>query len=211
MILPIYPYGSPVLRAETLPVEADTPDLQQLIDDMIETMHGASGIGLAAPQVGRSERLFVVDLSAMVADIENDPSAGSGQALGELPAWARGPVAFINPEIVDADEDALCDYEEGCLSIPDIREDVTRPDRIRVRFLDRAFGSHETDASGMVARVVQHELDHLNGVLFIDHLSPLRRRLLKRRLREMAQGGAEADYPLADPKQPAPSETTQAA
>ncbi len=193
MILPIYPYGSPILRAETVPVEADSPALQQLLDDMVETMHGASGIGLAAPQVGRSERLFVVDLSTFAAEIEEE--------LGVLPLWAVGPVAFINPEIVDADEDDLCDYEEGCLSIPDLREDVVRPEHIRVRFLDRAFVPHDMEASGMLARVVQHEFDHLNGVLFIDHLSPLRRRLLRRRLREMAQGKAEADYPLADPKQ----------
>lgn len=193
MILPIYPYGSPVLRTETTPVEQDSPELQQLLDDMIETMHGASGIGLAAPQVGRTERLFVVDLSAVAGDLEEE--------VGEVPDWAQGPLAFINPEIVDADEDELCDYEEGCLSIPDIRENVVRPDHIRVRFLDRSLEPHEVEASGMLARVVQHEFDHLNGILFIDHISPLRRRLLKRRLREMAQGRVEADYPLADPKQ----------
>ncbi|MEM1041906.1 MAG: peptide deformylase [Bacteroidota bacterium] len=192
MILPIYPYGSPVLRTETTPVEADSPALQRLLDDMVETMHGASGIGLAAPQVGRTERLFVIDLSAMAEDIEEE--------LGEVPAWAQGPVAFINPEIEEGDEDDLCDFEEGCLSIPDIRENVVRPDRIHVRFLDRSFEPQETEASGVLARVVQHEFDHLNGVLFLDHISPLRRRLLKRRLREMAQGRVEADYPLADPK-----------
>ncbi len=193
MILPIYPYGSPILRAETVPVERNSPELQQLLDDMIETMHGASGIGLAAPQVGRSERLFVVDLSGLAGEI--------AEALGDVPDWARGPLAFINPEVVEADEDDACDYEEGCLSIPDVRENVVRPDRIRVRFRDRSFAPHEIEAAGTLARVVQHELDHLHGVLFIDHLSPLRRRLLKRRLREIAQGHAEADYPLADPKQ----------
>jgi peptide deformylase len=191
MILPIYPYGSPILREETEPVEADSPELQRLIDDMIETMHAASGIGLAAPQVGRRERLFVVDLSAMAGELQ--------QELGAVPEWAHGPLAFINPEIVDEDADDLCDYEEGCLSIPDVREMVTRPDRVRVRFRDRDFAEREVAAEGMFARVIQHENDHLHGVLFIDHLSQLRRKLLGRRLRSIARGEGEADYALADP------------
>lgn len=191
MILPIYPYGHPILRAETEPVEAVTPELESLIDDMIETMRNAAGIGLAAPQVGRGERLFVADLSPMAEDIEAE--------LGELPDWAQRPLVFINPEIVDEDEAALCDYEEGCLSIPDLRELVTRPDAIRVRYRDRDFEEREMAAEGVLARVVQHETDHLDGVLFIDHLSPLRRRLLRRRLREIARGEVEADYPLAPP------------
>jgi peptide deformylase len=190
MILPIYPYGSPILREETIPVEADSPALQQLIDDMVETMHAASGIGLAAPQIGRRERLFVVDLSAMAEDLMEE--------LGEIPPWARAPMAFINPEIVEEDED-VCEYEEGCLSIPDIREMVARPDRVRVRFLDRDFNEHEIVAGGILARVIQHELDHLHGVLFIDHISQLRRKLLKRRLNTIARGEGDADYLLAPP------------
>jgi peptide deformylase len=191
MILPIYPYGSPILREETEPVGADSPELQQLIDDMIETMHAASGIGLAAPQVGRRERLFVVDLSTMGEDLAEE--------LGGVPEWAQGPLAFINPEIVEEDEEDLCEYEEGCLSIPDVREMVTRPDHVRVRFRDRDFVEREIEARGMLARVVQHELDHLHGVLFIDHISQLRRKLLGRRLRSIARGDGEADYLLADP------------
>ncbi len=190
MILPIYPYGSPILREETIPVEHDSPALQHLLDDMVETMHAASGIGLAAPQIGRRERLFVVDLSAMAEDLMEE--------LGEVPPWARTPMAFINPEIVDEDED-LCEYEEGCLSIPDIREMVARPDRVRVRFLDRTFEAHDIVATGILARVVQHELDHLHGVLFIDHISQLRRKLLNRRLRSIARGEGDADYLLASP------------
>lgn len=189
MILPIYPYGHPILRLETEPIAHDSPALQTLLDDMIETMHNASGIGLAAPQVGRRERVFVADLSAIADDIE--------QELGEAPDWARHPLVFINPEIVDEDEDALCDYEEGCLSIPDLRELVTRPDVVRVRYRDRHFEEQEIEAKGALARVIQHELDHLHGVLFIDHISPLRRRLLKRRLREISRGEVETDYPLA--------------
>lgn len=191
MILPIYPYGSPILREETVPVEQDSPELQRLIDDMVETMHAASGIGLAAPQVGRREMLFVVDLSAMAEDFLHD--------LGEVPDYARAPMAFINPEIVEEDEDDVCDYEEGCLSIPDIREMVSRPDRVRVRYRDRHFEAYEIEATGVLARVVQHELDHLHGVLFIDHISQLRRKLLNRRLRSIARGEGEAEYLLADP------------
>lgn len=190
MILPIYPYGSPILREETIPVEQDSPALQNLLDDMVETMHAASGIGLAAPQIGRRERLFMVDLSAMAEDLMEE--------LGEVPVWARAPMAFINPEIVEEGED-LCDYEEGCLSIPDIREMVERPDRIRVRFLDRDFVAREIVAGGILARVIQHELDHLHGVLFIDHISQLRKKLLKRRLRSIARGEGDADYLLAPP------------
>jgi peptide deformylase len=191
MILPIYPYGHPILREETEPIEADGPDLQRLIDDMIETMHAARGIGLAAPQVGRRERVFVVDLSAMAEDLHDE--------LGEVPEWARGPLAFVNPEIVAEDEETVCDYEEGCLSIPDVREMVARPDHVRVRYRDRSLAEHEIDAVGMLARVVQHELDHLHGVLFIDHISQLRRKLIGRRLRAIARGEGDAEYLLADP------------
>jgi peptide deformylase len=189
MILPIEPYGSPVLRRVAEPVEADSPALQGLIDDMIETMHGAAGIGLAAPQVGHGLRLFVVDLSRALDDDE------AALPEDERAAWARGPIAFLNPEIVD--EDDLVAFEEGCLSIPDVREDVTRPDWVRVRFLDRHFRPHEWEAEGMLARVIQHEYDHLEGVLFIDRISAFRRRLLKRRLRDIQRGAFEPDYPMA--------------
>lgn len=187
MILPIHVYGSPVLREPTVPVEENSPELQQLIDDMVETMHGASGIGLAAPQVGRSERLFVVDLSPMARDLEEE--------LGHIPEYARGPIAVINPLLTEDDEDVV-PYEEGCLSIPDIRENVNRPDRIRMEYLDRSFQPRVMEASGMLARVLQHEYDHVEGKLFIDRISSLRRRLLQRRLKAMARGDVEADYPL---------------
>lgn len=188
MILPIHVYGSASLRQETPPVEENTDDLQQLIDDMIETMHGAEGIGLAAPQVGRSERLFVLDLEPLREEIE---AAGA-----VLPPQ---PMVLINPEIV-AESEAECEIEEGCLSIPEVRETVTRPVHVRLRYLDRHFEEHEIDAGDMFARAIQHELDHLDGVLFTDHISAFRRRLLKRRLREMAEGTVEAPYPLALPE-----------
>lgn len=185
MILPIYVYGEPILREKTADVEKNTPDVQQLIDDMIETMYGASGIGLAAPQVGRRERIFVVDLTPFEEDLQKEGVA--------LPPQ---PMVFVNPHVVEEGEED-CEYEEGCLSIPDLREEVIRPDQVSMRYLDRDFEPHELNAVGLLARVVQHEYDHLEGVLFIDRISPLRRRLLRRRLREMAQGLVEADYPLA--------------
>lgn len=189
MILPIHVYGSESLRQETSLVTEDSEALQQLIDDMIETMRGADGIGLAAPQVGRRERLFVLDLEPLREDIE---AAG-----GALP---QQPMVLINPEIT-AESEAVCDLEEGCLSIPELREVVTRPERVRLRYQDRHLEEHELEADDMLARAIQHELDHLDGVLFTDHISAFRRRLLRRRLREMAEGDVEAPYPLALPEE----------
>lgn len=180
MILPIYVYGAPILTSATERVVSNSPELQTLIDDMIETMHGASGIGLAAPQVGRSERLFVIDLSPLEMEDEQIPD---------------GPMVFINPEILEEsiEED---EFEEGCLSIPDVREYVVRPEGVRMKYQDRELNSHVLEAEGMLARVIQHEYDHLEGILFLDYLSAFKRRLLKRRLREMTQGRVQADYPL---------------
>ena len=189
MVLPIYAYGQPVLRERADEVEGDSPELQALIDDMIETMHAARGVGLAAPQVGRGLRLFVADLSPYADDLAEE--------LGEVPAYALGPMVFINPEIALDEASDEVDVEEGCLSIPDVREIVWRPDRLTVRFLDRHFQPHEITAEGSLARVVQHEADHLDGVLYVDYLSPLRRRFLKRRLNAIARGEAEAEYPLS--------------
>jgi peptide deformylase len=166
MILPVHTYGDDVLREETKEVEGDSPELQELIDNMIDTMHGAAGIGLAAPQVGRTERLFVVDLGPLVD--EEDP---------DTLEWPEQPMVFINPEITEESEEEI-EFEEGCLSIPDLREYVAR-------------------AEDMLARVIQHEYDHLDGVLFIDRISAFRRRLLRRRLKDMSEGLVEADYPLA--------------
>ena len=190
MILPIYAYGQPVLRERAAEIEGDSPELQQLIDDMIETMHGAHGVGLAAPQVGHGLRLFVADLSPYAEDLadEND---------GEVPDYAQGPLVFINPELVLDEASDQVDVEEGCLSIPELREIVWRPDALKISYLDRHFVRQELEAVGQFARVLQHEFDHLNGVLYLDHLSPLRRRLLQRRLKAIARGDVEADYPLA--------------
>ena len=184
MILPIYVYGHDALRQETDPVEDNTEDLQSLIDDMIETMHNAAGIGLAAPQVGRNERLFVVDLTPMA-----DEMAEAGEP------FPHQPMVFINPEIVE-ETDETVELEEGCLSIPEVRETVTRPERVRLRYRNRRFEEQEIEAGHMLARVLQHERDHLDGVLFTDYLSSFRKRLLRRPLREMVNGEVEADYPV---------------
>lgn len=183
MILPIRVFGDEVLRVQAVPVPNDSPELQVLVDDLLETMRGASGIGLAATQVGRRERVFVVDLSPKL-DEDDD---------FDLPPQ---PMVFVNPEIVWEGAE-LVEYDEGCLSIPDINETVVRPDEVRIRYRDRDFVEREMEVAGILARVIQHEYDHLEGILFIDRLSPLRRRLLRRRLREMANGAVEAEYPVS--------------
>lgn len=185
-MLPIYTFGAEVLRDPATEIAEDSPELQTLIDNMIETMHGAYGIGLAGPQVGVGQRIFVVDLSSLQEDLEAD-----GEEVPEQ------PMVFINPEIV-AESVEQTNFEEGCLSIPDIREDVSRPVAVEIEYTDRNWKRQKLTASGMLARVVQHEYDHLDGVLFVDYLTSFRKRLLKRRLKEMADGLVEADYPLAD-------------
>ena len=184
MVLPIYLYGHDALRQETEPVTENTEELRALIENMIETMRSANGIGLAAPQVGRRERLFVVDVTPMAAEMEEDGESVPPQ-----------PMVFINPEIVE-EGDTTTDMEEGCLSIPDVREVVSRPDRVRVQYRDRNFETQELETGSVLARVVQHEHDHLEGVLFTDYLSSFRKRLLSRSLRQMTEGEVEADYPL---------------
>jgi len=184
MINPVYLLGNPELRRITTVVENNDQVVQTLVDDMIDTMHGASGIGLAAPQIGRSERIFVVDISPLKEDFEE-----KGEIMPDQ------PMVFINPEIVDVSVEES-EYDEGCLSIPDIHEEVFRPDVVVVKYLDRDFSAQTFECSGMLARVIQHECDHLDGVLFLDHITPLRRRLLKRRLKEITAGEIDTDYPV---------------
>ena len=182
MVLPIYVYGHDALREETEPVQDNTDELQQLVDDMIETMYNASGIGLAAPQVGRNERMFVVDVTPMADD----------EDVADLPPQ---PMVVINPEIV-AESEETAEFEEGCLSIPEVREIVTRPERIRLQYQDRELNEREVEVGSILARVIQHEFDHLEGILFTDYLSSFRRRLLRRSLRKIAHGETDTDYPL---------------
>jgi peptide deformylase len=184
MILPIHLFGDDVLRQPARDVEKITPEVEQLIQDMIDTMHGASGIGLAAPQVGRSEKIFVADLRPMEEVAEEEEI--------EVP---EEPMVFINPRIIEEGDEEV-DFEEGCLSIPELREVVSRPDRIRIAYRDRNFEEQEMEAHGILSRVIQHEFDHLEGILFVDRLGPLKKRLLKRRLREISEGHVEADYPV---------------
>ena len=165
-ILPIYETPDPILRQISSPVEEITPELQTLIDDMFATMYAAPGIGLAAIQVGEPKRLLVIDLQ--------EPEEEEGEPV-------RNPLVFINPEILETSETTR-PYQEGCLSVPDQYADVLRPDRVRARWLDRDGSQREEWIDGLLAVCLQHEIDHLNGVLFIDHLSRLKREMIMKKL-----------------------------
>ncbi len=181
MIYPIVMYGDTVLRKKASEIEEGT-DLSQLIEDMFETMHGASGVGLAAPQIGKAIRLFVVD----------------GSALEEEPGMAEFKLAFINPEIIEESGTPWL-YEEGCLSIPNIRENVSRKDRVLIRYFDANWEEHEEEFTGIQARIIQHEYDHIEGKLFIDYLTPLKKRLLKGKLADISKGKVNTEYRIAAP------------
>jgi peptide deformylase len=184
MIYPIVAYGDPVLKAKGKEISQDFPDLPKLIDDMYETMYNAHGVGLAAPQIGKSIRLFVID-SAPFEDDEEKKKAAVKKA-------------FINPQIIKEEGDEWA-FEEGCLSIPGIREDVYRAARVTIRYQDLAWQEHEEVFDGIVARVIQHEYDHIEGVLFTDHLSGLKKRLLKGKLTKITKGDVDADYRMKFP------------
>jgi peptide deformylase len=165
-LLPIIETPDPILRQISTPVEEVTDDLRKLIDDMFQTMYAAPGIGLAAIQVGVPKRLLVIDLQ--------EPEEEGGEPV-------REPLVFINPEILEASE-TLQVYSEGCLSVPDMYAEVERPDRIRARWLDRDGKPHEEEIDGLLAICLQHEMDHLEGILFIDHLSRLKRDMIIKKL-----------------------------
>lgn len=188
MTLPIVAYGDPVLRKMGEDINQNYPDLQGLIDNMFETMYKATGVGLAAPQIGKPIRLFIVDTSGFVDEDEEDEEGLAGfQKI------------FINPEIVEEDGE-IWTFNEGCLSIPDVREDVNRHERIKIRYNDRDFNEHEEVYDGLKARVIQHEYDHIEGILFTDHLSPLKKRLLKGRLTGISKGKVGVSYKMKFPK-----------
>ncbi len=176
-ILPIYTYDRPILRRKLRSVADITDDIVALAASMHETMKNAEGIGLAANQVGRDLALLVVDIS----DVEGYD--------------ATEPLTLINPKVVTA-SDELDTAEEGCLSLPDLRADVTRPAQVQVAFVDLDMHEHTIEVDRLMARVIQHEIDHLNGIYFFDHLSPMRRALLKRRLMDIKRGDVETEYPL---------------
>ena len=178
MVYPIYIYGSSALRNESVDIEKDYPELDKLIDDMFETMYASNGVGLAAPQIGKNLRLFIVDVTPMG---DEDPAAKDFKRV------------FINPEIYEeSDMEVL--MSEGCLSLPGIHEDVYRPEKIRIRYFDRDFVEHDEELEGWPARAVQHEYDHIEGYVFTDHLSNLRRTLLKSKLLGLTKGKYSADY-----------------
>jgi peptide deformylase len=178
-ILPIVTYNDPILRQKTEPVEELTEETKTFIADMFETMYNSDGVGLAAPQVGSSLSVFVLDADAMID--EGDP--------------ALGPLAFINPEILEKKGEKV-QMDEGCLSIPLVTDKVSRPDTIVIKYKDQNFNDRENEFSGWVSRVIQHEYDHLQGVLFIDYLSAFRRRMHKADLKEIEKGERETSYPL---------------
>lgn len=188
MILPIRAYGDPVLKKVARDIEPGHPGLDQLIADMFETMYAANGVGLAAPQVGQSIRLFVVDASPFAEDEEGNLEPEHKHLVGFKKV-------FINPYIVEEDG-APWPFEEGCLSIPGIREEVERQARIVLQYQDEQFKEHEETFEGYAARVIQHEHDHLDGVLFTDHLPPLRKRLLQGKLRDISLGRTDARYAM---------------
>lgn len=178
MIYPIYIYGSSVLRNECVEVGREYPELDKLVSDMFDTMYASEGVGLAAPQIGKSLRMFVVDASPFG---QYDPTAVNYKRV------------FINPEIIDeSDEEVL--MNEGCLSLPGLHEDVYRPEKIKIRYYDEHFALHEEELEGWPARAVQHEYDHIDGIVFTDRLAPLRKTLIRSKLNNMAKGKYEAAY-----------------
>tara|TARA_B100001109_G_C18843355_1_gene465607 strand:- start:317 stop:898 length:582 start_codon:yes stop_codon:yes gene_type:complete len=185
MILPILPYGNPILRAKALEINKSYPKLKDLIKNMWDTMYSANGVGLAAPQIGLSIRIFVIDTFPF-----SEQEELSKKESMELSTFKK---VFINPKIIEhSGED--WDFNEGCLSIPDIREDISRKESIKIKFLDENFVLKNLILSGIKARVVQHEYDHLEGILFTDYLSPLKKRILKKKLYNISKGKIKTDY-----------------
>ena len=181
MIYPIVAYGDPVLRKIGAEVEKDYPLLKQLIENMFETMYESHGVGLAAPQIGKAINLFIIDSSRF--EDEKYPNVKK---------------VFINAEILNESGEKW-DFEEGCLSIPHIRENVKRHDTLLIRYQDENFETHEETYDGIAARVIQHEYDHVKGVMFVDRLSELKKRLLKNKLINISKGGIRVDYKMRFP------------
>lgn len=184
MKYPIIAYGDPVLKKKATAIEPDEyPNIKQLVNDMFETMYGAHGVGLAAPQIGLSMRLFIVDATGF-----DD----------EEPALKDFKKAFINAQILEETGEEWA-FNEGCLSIPDVREDVYRKPNITISYYDENWKHHTETISGLAARVIQHEYDHIEGKLFTDTLSPLRKRLLQKKLNDISKGNVKADYKMKFP------------
>lgn len=181
MIHPIVMYGDPVLRQKAKDIEPGT-DIQTLIDDMFETMHAANGVGLAAPQIGKSIRLFVVD----------------GRVIEDEPGMEDFRKVFVNPVMIE-ELGTPWEYEEGCLSIPNIREKVSRKERLKIKYMDANWNAYEETFDGLKARIIQHEYDHIEGKMFVDYLTPLKKRLLKGKLSDISKGKVDTEYRILAP------------
>ena len=190
MILPIVAYGDPVLRKVADAIDAAYPDLEKLITNMKETMYNASGVGLAAPQIGKAIRLFLIDASPFA---EDDNLSKEERTV--LKSFNR---VFINPKILEEDGEEWL-FNEGCLSIPDVREDVSRQPKITIEYQDENFTIHTETLEGLAARVFQHEYDHIEGILFTDKLSTLKKRIIKKKLENISKGKISADYRMRFP------------
>jgi len=192
MILPIVAYGSPVLRKVCDDIDPDYPGLEKLIADMWETMYNSNGVGLAAPQINVPIRLFVMDSEQIFLNQEEDEKDDYPDAPGYKGVFINAHIAKLNGE--------EWSYNEGCLSIPKIREDVYRNEELTLEFQDENFKSHTKTFNGITARIILHEYDHIEGKLFIDHLKPLKRKLMKRKLDDISKGKINVDYRMVFPK-----------
>jgi len=192
MILPIVAYGADILRKTATDITPDYPGLEKLLADMWETMYYSNGVGLAAPQINREIRLFVMDSAQIFANQEEDEK-------GEYPDEPGIKKVFINAHIVHFGGSDWS-YNEGCLSIPKIREDVLRPEEVTLEYLDENFEPHTEIFNGITARIIQHEYDHIEGKLFIDYLKPLKRKMLRGKLTDISKGKIKVDYKMVFPK-----------
>lgn len=190
MILPIRAFGDSVLRKHCQEIDQNFPDLQELIDNMFETMHAANGIGLAAPQIGLDIRLFIVDVSPLADDEDYADIADDLKNFQKV---------FINAKILEESGNEW-KFNEGCLSIPDVREDVKRNETILIEYYDEKFKKHTETYSDIRARVIQHEYDHIEGILFTDHLSALKKKLVKGKLQKISKGDVDVNYKMRFPK-----------
>lgn len=190
MILPIVAYGDPVLRKKAVEIPEDYPNLKELVENMFETMYNASGVGIAAPQIGKAIRLFVVDATPFADDEDL-----SKEDQARLKTFKK---AFVNPQIVEETGDEWA-FSEGCLSIPGINEDVFRCSNIKIKYQDEDFNEHVEEFDGLLARVIQHEYDHIEGILFTDKLSSLKKRIIKSKLAGISKGKVNADYRMRFP------------
>lgn len=180
MKLPVYLYGHPVLRKQSTDITPDYPELKKLVADMFDTMYASEGVGLAAPQIGRNDRIVVIDA---------DPV---GDSFAEC---AGRKFTLINP-VVEVLDGEVCSRAEGCLSLPGLSEDVKRVEHIRLSWVDEDFNPHSEEISGFLARIVQHECDHLEGKVYIDHISPIRKQLIRSKLNNIVNGKTRCDYPV---------------